>query len=116
MSKDMVIFTRTYDLLTWLLPLTEKFPRSQRFIVTQRLHNALLNFQEYLIEANALRNRQRTEKLKLADIELRKIRLYLRLSQRWNWISDGQYRHVSSMVAEIGKLLGGWLKSVTSRA
>ena len=113
MPKEMVIFTRTYDLITWLLPATEKFPRSQRFVVTQRLHNSLLDFQEIIIEANALRNKERLRKLKLADAELRKLRLYLRLCQRWGWLSDGQYRHVSVMVSEIGKLLGGWLKSVT---
>jgi four helix bundle protein len=116
MPDEMVIFTRTYDLVTWLLPLAEKFPRSQRFVITQRLQNAVLNFQENLIEANSLRSRNRLEKLHLADAELRKLRLYLRLCQRWDWISSGQYRHVSAMVAEIGKLLGGWMKSVTSGA
>lgn len=111
MSEEMVIFTRTYDFVTWLLPLTQGFPRSQRFIVTQRLLNAALNFQELLMEANALRGSMRAEKLRSADVELRKVRLYLRLSQKWDWIKEGQYHHVSAMVAEIGKLLGGWQKS-----
>jgi four helix bundle protein len=93
-----------------LLPLAENFPRSQRFVVTQRLQNAALNFQESIIEANSLRGAQRVEKLRLADAELRKVRLYLRLSEKWKWINMGQYRHVSGMVAEIGKLLGGWMK------
>jgi hypothetical protein len=26
------------------------------------------------------------------------------------WINDGQYHPVSVMIAEIGKLLGGWIK------
>ena len=47
----MVIFTRTYDLITWVLPITQNFPRSQRFVITQRLQSAILNFQELLIEA-----------------------------------------------------------------
>jgi hypothetical protein len=25
-------------------------------------------------------------------------------------LNDGQYRHVSAMIAELGRLLGGWLK------
>ena len=116
MPKEMIIFTRTYDLVSWLLPATEKFPRSQRFVVTKRLNDALLNFQEFIIEANALRSKERLAKINLADAELRKLRLYLRLCQRWDWLSDGQYHHVSAMVAEIGKLLGGWKKSVTYRA
>lgn len=111
MSEEMVIFTRTYDFVTWLLPLTQNFPRSQRFVVTQRLQNAVLNFQELLLEANAMRGSRRADMLRAADVELRKVRLYLRLCQKWDWIKDGQYRHVSTMVAEIGRLLGGWQKS-----
>ncbi len=48
--------------------------------------------------------------MRLADAELDKVRLYLRLVVRWQWISDGQYRHVSKMVKEVGELLGGWIK------
>lgn len=111
MSEEMVIFTRTYDFITWLLPLTQNFPRNQRFVVTQRLQNSALNFQELILEANALRGSARAERLRAADVELRKVRLYLRLSQKWDWIKEGQYHHVSSLVAEIGKLLGGWQKN-----
>ena len=45
-DSDMVIFTQTYDLPTWLLPQCERFPKSQRFVVTQRLQGAALDFQE----------------------------------------------------------------------
>ncbi len=115
-EEKMIIFTRTYDMLTWLLPLSESFPRSQRFAVTQRLQHAALNFQETIIEANALRGAMRAQKLRVADTELRKLRLYLRLCEKWKWITSGQYHHVSKMLVEIGKLLGGWLKTVTPAA
>ena len=114
MAEQMVIFTRTFDFLAWLLPIAENFPRSQRFVVTARLQNAILNFQEQIIEANSHRGKQRMQKLKNADAELLKVRLYLRLCEKWDWIRAGQYRHASEMVAELGRLLGGWIKSVTS--
>ncbi len=44
-SKELVIFTQTYDLVTWLLPHCERFPKNQRFVVTQRLQGAALDFQ-----------------------------------------------------------------------
>ncbi|MDR3573493.1 MAG: diversity-generating retroelement protein Avd [Anaerolineaceae bacterium] len=110
----MIIFTRTYDFITWLIPKTENFPRSQRFIVTERLQQAALSFQELLVEANAQRGLLRLEKLRCADTELRKVRLYLRLCEKWNWLTPNQYHHVSETVVEIGKLLGGWQKTVTS--
>ncbi len=112
MSDTLVVFTRTYDFATWLLPMSEKFPKSQRFIVTQRLQNSVLNFQELLIEANALRGARRMERLRFADAELRKARLYLRLCQKWKWLTPSQHNHASTMIAEIGRLLGGWMKYV----
>ena len=110
--KPMPIFTKTYDFLTWLIPQTLKFPRSQRFVVTQRLQAAALDFQEHTLEANRVRGRERLAKLQQADAYPDKVRLYLRLAVRWEWLGEGQYRHVSALVKEIGDLLGGWLKTV----
>lgn len=110
----MVIFTQTYDLLSWLLPQCERFPKRQRFVVTQRLQNAALDFQEAIFEANARTGAKRLACLQSADAHLNKLRLYLRLAQKWEWLSSGQYEHVSRMVAEIGKLLGGWIRQTRS--
>lgn len=110
--QEMPIFTRTFDFLTWLLPVTNNFPRAHRHNVTQRLLDAAFDLRERLEEANVRRGTARGERLERADESLAKIRLYLRLAARWGWLSGGQYRHVSEMVAEIGRLLGGWQKTV----
>jgi len=110
MADTMIVFTRCYDLLTWLLPKAERFPRTFRFTVTQRLMDAALDVQEALCEAQSLRDGGRLTALQRADSALARLRVYLRLAHDWHWLSTGQYEHVSTMVAEIGKLLGGWLK------
>jgi hypothetical protein len=109
-AKELVILTQTYDLLTWLLPQCERFPKSQRFVVTQRLQGAALDFQEAIFDANACSGARRLEHLQTADSHLNKLRLYLRLSRQWSWLSSGQYEHASRMVASLGRLLGGWIK------
>ena len=35
-ASPMPIFTRTFDLLTWLVPVSNHFPRAHRFTVTLR--------------------------------------------------------------------------------
>ncbi len=113
MSTDQVelpIFTKTYDFLAWLVPATNHFPRAQRHTVTQRLLDAALDFLECLVDANSLRGAARFTGLQAADAALDKVRLYLRLAHHWRWINAGQYEHVSRMVAELGRLLGGWQK------
>ncbi len=111
----MPIFTRTFDLLDWLLPVTNSFPRTYRHSFTQRLLDAAFDLNERLQEANLRYGQARIERLALADEALDKLRVYLRLAARLNWLKPGQYQHVAAMVAEIGRLLGGWRKATQTR-
>ena len=71
------IFTRTYDLLRWLIPATVKFPRQQRFVLAQAVQQDALAFQSLLIEA--AHQKHPLDTLNQADAELDKLRTRLRL-------------------------------------
>lgn len=109
-QAEMPIFTRTFDFLTWLLPATNQFPRAHRHTVTHRLLSAAFELREHLEAANKRQGKERLACLRAADEALDKIRVYIRLAAKWGWLSAGQYQHVAAMVAEIGRLLGGWQK------
>ena len=108
--EQMVVLTRSFDFLDWLVPITNHFPRAQRHSFTRRLLDAAFDLREWLEEANHRKGRARLERLERADEALERVRIYLRLAARWGWLSAGQYRHVAGMVTEIGRLLGGWIK------
>ncbi len=109
--EHMPIFTRTFDLLTWLLPVTNHFPKAHRFTVTRRLLDAAFDVRERLEEANVRKGNERRQRLRMADEALAKLRLYLRLVERWKWLTPGQYKHVAVMVDEVGRIMGGWIKA-----
>ena len=50
--QEMPIFVRTFDMLAWLLPATNHFPRPYRHSFTQRLLDAAFDLSEALHEAN----------------------------------------------------------------
>jgi hypothetical protein len=110
------IFVRTYDLLLWLVPRTTQFPREQRFVLGKAVQETALRFQEALLEAALAEGEDRQRALVRADVDLTKLRFYLRLCQDLKIITLRQYRHVAEMVAEVGRLLGGWRKKVSSAA
>ena len=112
MTDDLIILTRTFDLLDWLLPRAERFPRVFRHTVTQRLMDAAMDVQDGLFKAQAYRGKARKDALIDVDADLNRVRLYLRLAFHWRWLNSGQYEHVSKMIAEIGRLLGGWLRQL----
>lgn len=109
-QAESPIFVRTFDMLSWLLPMTNHFPRAHRHSFTQRLLDAAFDLRERLEEAVLRKGRAQAEQLRLADEALAKLRMYIRLAARWGWLSSGQYGHVAEMLAEIGRLLGGWRK------
>ena len=109
-SQETPIFVRTFDMLTWLLPITNNFPRAHRHTATKRLLDAAFDLREHLEAANHRMGAERMAFLRLADEDLDNLRLYIRLAARWEWLNPGQYQHVAKMVAEIGRLLGGWIK------
>jgi hypothetical protein len=111
------IFAKTYDLLLWLIPRTTTFPREQRFVLARHIQDVALRFQECLIEAGVLPKESRQAKLEWltqADVELTKLRFHLRLCRDLNLLNPGQHQHVSRMLDEIGRLLGGWFKALGS--
>lgn len=111
---DSPIFSKTYDLLAWLLPVTIKFPRQHRFVLAAALQREALHFHELLIEA--VHQEQPESTLRLADAELDKLRIHLRLCLDLKLIRPGQFEHAARMTTEIGRLMGGWLRSLAHRA
>jgi four helix bundle protein len=104
------IFSKTYDLMACLLRALTAFPKDQRFRLAARIEAALFAFQEAILRA--VRSRSRRRYLLEADLELEKLRLCLRLAQDLECLDFKHYEEASRQVNEIGRLLGGWLKTV----
>ncbi len=113
MVKESPIFSCTYNLLRWLIPTVIKFPRQHRFVLAQALQEDAMRFHSYLVEA--VHDPRPLGKLNLADAELDKLRMHIRLSRDLALLTPGQYAHVAEMITEIGKLLGGWKQKYSQK-
>lgn len=105
------IYTQVYDLLLWLLPLTQKFPKDQRFVLAKRLQDTALELHELLVQARRVKPLdQRRAVLTDADLKLEQLRLYLRLSHDLKLVSPAQYEQGARRTDEVGRLLGSQIK------
>lgn len=99
----------TRAFLLWLIPTLEKFPRSQRFLLGDRIERCALDVLERLIEATF--TRQRRELLRRANLDLEKLRHLLRLAHELRYLDSRRYQHAARSLDEIGRRIGGWLKN-----
>jgi hypothetical protein len=112
MTESSPIFTKTYNLMLWLLRHTEKFPKSERFRLAKQMNDSIFDFHQYLL--TLVYSDEKHETLKRADIELAKLRVYSRLSHELTLTSLNQYEFFAKQISEIGRLLGGWKKSLAA--
>lgn len=93
----------------WLIGRVEKFPRTHKFTLGDRTVNLALDTLELLIEATYTRERLRL--LRKANVQLEKLRYLIRLCRDFKLLSAKQYAYISNEVNEVGKRIGGWIRS-----
>ncbi len=108
--NESPLFVRTHDLLLWLIPQVQKFPRVHRFGLGERVQRLALDFQDSLTAAGKSRLEERKAKLHQADIQLEQLRGWIRMTRDLDLLTVSQYEHVSRLVSEVGRLLGAWIK------
>ena len=115
MAKQAPIYVSTHDLLDWLVPHLEGWPRPQRCFLARQVLESAIQFYRLLLRARKVQGTERRQALLDADVELETLKALLRLGQERRYMSLDQYRHVSAMLAEIGRQLGGWRNSMERR-
>ena len=107
-ETETPLFVRFHDLLLWLVPRVESFPRSQRFLLAQRILDAAYSCHAQLIRARKTRGEVQARALLEADVALEEVRLSLRLAHELRCLTVAQYEHGARLVDEVGRLLGRW--------
>lgn len=103
------LFLKTHEMLLWLLAHTQNFPKSQRFVLAKRMEDAALDFHDCLLRAG--KSRRKSAALTEADVHLDRLRRYNRLAHGLKLHNETQYEHLARIVEELGRLLGGWLRT-----
>jgi hypothetical protein len=77
--EELIVITKTYDLILWSCNHTGKFPRNHRFVLGERIERNLYDLLEILIRAKYTRQRQ--ELLEKANLMLEILRFQMRLAK-----------------------------------
>jgi len=108
MEKITPILEKHYKFTAWMIPKISKFPRDQRFLLADRIENALLDVLELLIQANF--SQKKRDILIKVNLKLDLLRFLMRLSRDLRYVNLACYDFFCQRTTEIGRMAGGWLK------
>ena len=112
--NESPLFARAYDLVKESCIQSERMPRSRRAVLGRRMEDSAFDFHQALLEASQARDPRPV--LLRADAALARWRLCLRLATDLGLFSEGRMEELMKLVAENGRLLGGWQRKLSPQS
>ena len=113
MAEELKILQKIFDMMEYGYGALAQYPKSEKFALVTDIKRSMDTMLERTIEAQKKYYKKTT--LQELDVEIMKMRAYLRLSYNLGFLPMKKYEVWSGKIVEIGKMLGGWLKSVKSQ-
>lgn len=110
MAEDLKILQKIFDMMEYGYQALAQYPKSEKFALVTDIKHSMDILLERCIEAQKKYYKKTT--LQDMDVEVMKLRAYLRLSHQLGFLPMKKYEIWSGKVVEIGKMLGGWIKTV----
>lgn len=110
-AEAPVVFARWERLTLWLFQRTADFPRRLRYSLTSRIEVRTLDVYEDLVVARYDPMARGAALLRVSR-GVDGIRLLVRLARDLGCLSLSQAEHVFTELDEVGRMVGGWIRSV----
>ena len=107
--QDLSVVQKTYDLIKWYVPILNRLPRDHKFLLVNLIIKELYNLLDQLITAQYAKNK--LSYLEPLNGRLQVMRYQTRLLFDFGLVSQKRYQYASQLINEIGRELGGWIKS-----
>ena len=108
-KKDLLIQQKIYDMILYAYPALEQMPKSQKFSLAQDMKHCMDRIMRLTISANKKYTKRTT--LQELDVEVAALKIYLRIAYDLRYLPSKKYAVWSGMMVEIGKMVGGWIRS-----
>ena len=109
---DIPIFKKSYDLYKEFYGLRLSVPKQDRYTLWQKCENLLIEVLEGILFASQQPKTDKLSTLENTSVKLNFLRICVRLMKDIKAIDEKKYILIEASLDEIGRMLGGWLKSV----
>lgn len=108
---DIPIFKKSYDLYKTLHEYRKLVPKQDRYTIYERIDTLTLDVIGGIIMASNQQKLAKVPTLELVSTKLNILRVLIRLLKDTNAIDMKKYLSFEASIDEIGRMLGGWIRS-----
>lgn len=115
-DSTLKIYQKYLELIYYSNDIVRKYPKSENFALVNEIKNTLYTGLRNLMYA--IKNYRKQDKLKYLnefDINLNLLKVHIRISYKYRYISLQNYKTWSTLITDICNMLGGWINSCIKR-
>ena len=115
-KNNLTIYQKYLELIYYSNDIVRKYPKSENFTLVTEIKQTLYSGLRNIMYAIKSYNKQ--EKLKYLnqfDIDLNLLKVHIRISYKYKYISLQNYQTWSNLITDICNMLGGWITSCLKR-
>lgn len=112
-TDDFKLLQKVQDMIVYGYPLLNQFPKAEKFSLAQDIRSCMNEILSLTITEEKKRSKGAT--LEKLDVENSKLKIFLRVSMELKYLSRHHYGVWEEKLVEIGKMIGGLIKSVSDR-
>ena len=112
---DIPIFKAAYELYKTFYSYRDGVKKQDRHTIWLRCENIILDILENILLASQTHRSEKIPILEKVSLKLNFLRVFLRLMKEVKTIDNKKYTKLETSVDEIGRMLGGWLRSTKER-
>lgn len=111
-DNNLLIYQKYLELIYYSNDIVQKYPKCERFSLVSEIKKALYaGFRNLLYSIKLFNKKDKLKHLSELDINLDLLKVYVRLSYRYKYISLKNYTTWSTLITDICNMLGGWINS-----
>lgn len=109
-TEDLKVLQKVYDMIQYGYIALRQYPKSEKFTLAADTKRSMYELLKLIIRANKRYYKKTT--LQDIDIELDNLRYLVRLGNDLGFLPFKKYENWSRLLNEIGRMIGGWMKSI----
>ena len=111
-NNELIIIPKTEKYIEYMLTILLKLPRTEKFNIGTEVKTSTYNMLKNILLATKVDKSKRLEIYNIVDAEILFQRICIRIMYNNNWIDNKKYKYSNELLSEIGKILGGLIKSL----
>ncbi len=111
-SNELPIIRKLTDLYKLFYRYRELFPKKDKYTLGNTCEQYIISTLEYLLAAGNASKIEKKPLIQQANLKFDALKFFIRISHELKLLDDKKYLALQTIIQEIGRMLGGWQKSL----